>query len=169
MQDLDDETLMQSYQKGDYSSFTLLYRRYSPRIYGYLKSKIYNQEERDEVFQQIFLKVHRSRDRYSAKYKFIQWLFVIARTVLIDHFRKAPKNFQLEEFSYEMPEIGDIEILNSLGQQQKEVVTLRVIDELSFDEIAKRLNKKAPNVRQIFSRSLKKLKYSLGRVDEKGI
>ncbi len=163
MKNLDDETLMQSYQKGDIAAFGELYRRYSPRVYGYLKTRLTRKEERDEVFQQIFLKLHRSKDGFSPKYKFVQWLFVIARTGLIDHFRKNQKA------KVDWPQIdpspseglSENDWLKNLTLEQRNVVNWRIIDELSYEEIAQRLKKTTPTVRQILSRTIKKLRHSI--------
>jgi len=56
-----DEELMKAYQLGNAEAFELLYGRYSPRVYGYLCKKISNRVAADDVFQTIFLKLHKFR------------------------------------------------------------------------------------------------------------
>jgi RNA polymerase sigma-70 factor, ECF subfamily len=175
----DDETLMKSYQAGDLAAFDVLYQRNAGRVYGYLKARLPRAEERDEVFQQIFLKFHRCRERYSSQYSFSQWLFVISNSVLMDYLRsrnRSPSDLATADLSeaetipsplsqtegtpaYE--DTGVTEALSGLQPEQRQVVSWRVFDELSYEEIASRLNRSEASVRQIISRALRKLRASV--------
>jgi len=173
MKDWNDEALMQAYQTGDLPAFEELYRRSSGRVYGYLKSRLARPEERDEVFQQIFLKLHRTRSQYSIEHSFSQWLFVISKSVFIDYLRKkrrSPADLGTAEIN-EIEKIhaplsqnegvqaySKMEALASLTIEQQKVVGWRVLDELSYQEIASKLNRSETSVRQILSRALKKLR-----------
>src|SRR5438309_472599 len=79
---------MLAYGAGDSSAFEALYQKHSGRVYAYLKKQLPVAEEADEVFQKAFLKLHQARRKYDASYPFTQWLFVIAKTCALDHFRK---------------------------------------------------------------------------------
>ncbi len=153
---------MLAYQKGDSKAFYELYSRHSPRVYGYLKKRLIRKEERDEVFQKIFLKFHKCRAQFSPKYKLVQWLFVISKSELIDHFRKLnPSRMAKEEIDF-IPsktfEDNSFELLESLSEEQKNVINWRIMDGLSYSEISKIINRPSPTVRQIFSRAIKKLR-----------
>lgn len=171
------ETLMLEYQKGDTLAFEVLYRQVSPKLYGYLLKKI-SREEADDVFQKTFLKIHRFRDQYDPQYRFEQWLFVIARSVLLDHLKQKKRGVMgmidstietIEEIAAPVSQTADVAAytsqgdavsLNLLSEQQRQIVELRVSDDLSYREIANRLKQSETNVRQIFSRAIKKLRSS---------
>ena len=182
---LEDRVLMTRYLRGDFSAFEELYRRHSPKVYGYLKKRVRNLEDVDEIFQKIFAKFHSSRETYKESYPVLQWLFVISRSVMLDHLKSLRRKADLSEkvllaslsqsapevslseqmtseISFQNPELTSAAPLKSLAPLAKEVVHLRVIDELSFAEIATRLGLRESNVRQVLSRSLRKLKLSLG-------
>src|SRR3989338_5977637 len=58
----EDELLMVQYANGDEIAFQELYRRYRARAYGYLSRRVRNSGVADELFQKVFLKLHRSRE-----------------------------------------------------------------------------------------------------------
>lgn len=165
---------MRAYQDGDSHAFELLYQKNSSKLYAYLKKKL--GKETDDVFQLVFLKLHRSRSQYDSKYLFEQWLFVIARSVLLDYVkqkRRFKEGLQIDS-SMEVEKIADplsqkepqssysqvdeLLDLKQLSAEQSEVLKLRVLDELTYSEIADKLKRTEVSVRQLFSRAIKKLR-----------
>ena len=65
-------------------------------------------EEVDEVFQLAFLKLHQARTRYDSKYSFLQWLFVIARSVFLDFQRAKGRRVSID-FEADVEKIEAIE------------------------------------------------------------
>src|SRR6185295_1339485 len=94
---LTDEELMRAYQGGDAQAFAELYRRHSGRVYAYLTRRLQKAEVANEVFQATFLKVHHSRHRFDFKFPFAQWLYVITKTVLLDHVRKEGRSVPIAD------------------------------------------------------------------------
>lgn len=134
--------------------------------------KIKNATDADELLQILFLKMHSSKHLFQNKYKFEQWLFVIARTVFIDFLRKNKKitlteSLDEKEFylfqGIEEEENKNIEAhLENLSAKEKELLKLRYEDELSFKEIAERLSQSEVSLRKYISRTIKKLKTKHG-------
>lgn len=165
MSNFTDEQLMLKYQDGDEGSFRELFSRWNKRIYGYLNSNVYNANERDDLFQAIFLKLHKSRGLYDPKFPFAPWMFTICKSVVLDFARK--KQVSTTELNEEIVEnladnMSQTEsypvlqgALEGLSPLQKQVIELRYIENMSFDEISKRVNKSPVNVRQLVSRALK--------------
>jgi RNA polymerase sigma-70 factor (ECF subfamily) len=111
--------------------------------------------------QKIFIKIHESKHLYNEKYKFEQWLFVIARTSVLDHFRSSQRYNKRITESASMNLMGsissDIKLLNStpflhLDEKQKELLQMKYIDELSYQEIASIFNKSESSLRKMVSR-----------------
>jgi len=160
---LSDETLMERYKRGDSGAFEALYERYKDRIYGYLSARITEPSKVNDVFQNTFLKLHKSRSRYKSSFPFKAWIFIICRTVLIDWFRKQGRTPEIpvEEVPTTPPQTTtepETPDLASLPARQKEAVELRYYEELSFEEIAQRLETSPLNVRQIISRAIRRLR-----------
>ena len=75
-----DEELMQVYINGDIEAFQALYQRHKGRAMGYLNARLANQEEAEDVFQDVFTKLHRYRFKYEQDVPFLPWLFTIVKT-----------------------------------------------------------------------------------------
>lgn len=144
-----------------FEAFHELYQRFSQNVFSFLMKKLKNIADAEDLLQKIFLKVHESKHLYSDKYRFEQWLFVIARTNVIDHFRSS-KRYQ-KRLSENTPIhhvqslAADIELLNSslvgrLNEDQKELLKMKYIDELSYQEIADLVNKSESSLRKMVSR-----------------
>ena len=169
MSDLDaltDEELMKAYQLGNESAFGVLYRRYSGRLYGFLRGKLRDRVTTDEVFQGAWLKLHQTRGGYDASFPFAPWLFAVSRSVLVDHARKRARSLEdLDAAAVEAaiqvePETTALPDLGALPATQRSAIELRYSAGLSFDEIARRLETSPSNVRQLVSRAIKKLRGS---------
>jgi RNA polymerase sigma factor (sigma-70 family) len=172
--DRNDEELMIAYQKGHSESFDILYHRYKKNVFSFIKKRAKDTNDANEIFQQVFLKLHKSRLSFNPQYKFIHWLFTICRTSLADFYRSKPRGF-FEELSEDLlkapDQIAALEnaehyrslLSSELNPVFQEAVALRVFNEESYEEIALKLNLSEQNVRQIVSRSLKKLKSIIGQ------
>src|SRR5690606_9818099 len=73
-QDLSDEELMELYQSSDYLAFETLYKRHSGRILQYLTKKV-GTEIGQELLQDTFARIHKSRDKYNTQFPFLPWIF----------------------------------------------------------------------------------------------
>ena len=167
LQSLTDEALMKEYQQGSFEAFNILYERHSQKVYAYLRKRLNRKEEVEDVFQQVFSKLHTSRQNYEEKYLFLQWLFVIARTSLIDHERKryhkseiSAESQWLESLTKEEPphQSDGSPYLKNLSPIQKQIVTLKIMDDLTYEEIGSMLKITESNARQILSRAYKKIR-----------
>ena len=158
------EELMLIYQTHSpdeaYCAFNELYNRYGQRVFNFLNKKIKNFADTEDVLQKVFIKIHESKHLYKNKYKFEQWLFVIAKTQALDYFR-SHKRYQdrLRKYEPEIIELAEIDmsILSSLDSDQQELLEMKFIDELSYQEISKIVNKSEVSLRKTLSRMLGRL------------
>jgi len=168
-----DERLMQAYADGDYSAFDELYGRHAKKVYTFLKRRTGGGAKLHDSFQEVFLRLHRSRTRYDATLPFLPWLFAITRNVLVDYLRSLARNRedaieQIDE-GLELSEnrhndkVGRLrEQYAELSEPEKEVLALRFGDDLAFDKIASRLGISESAGRQMVSRTIRKLRTLLG-------
>lgn len=172
--DLSDEELMILYQSGDFAAFEILYRRHSGRVFEYLKKKV-EVRTAQELLQETFEKLHKSRAKYNAQYPFLPWLFTISRNALFDFFKTAETKLSSSSNSSpillenlvavvaESHSPHDLsQILDLLPQQQKRAIELRYLHDWSFEKIAVDIKTSETNVRQIISRGLKKIRMAVG-------
>lgn len=164
---------MAQYAAGDEAAFRELYGRYRARAYGYLSKRVSDPRLVDELFQQVFLKLHHSRAHYDGKRIFSAWFFTICRSTVIDELRRRGRTLPTTTMEEEpaAPQSESKEdsepiptgVLLALPERQREAVRLRYEEELAFDQIASRLNTTADNVRQLVSRGVKRLRKLLGK------
>lgn len=169
----DDEKLMELYQNGSDLAFNEIYGRYAGRIYSFFYKKAASVSTSQDLTQETFLKLHRSKNLYNKSLPFAPWLFSISRSVFLDFLKKQTKEDSTSpEDILKMADQGagslnipnatsvDMNLLNVLPATHEKVVSMRIFDEATFDEIANRLDTTPDNARQIFSRAIRKLRNS---------
>lgn len=166
--ELTDEQLMKLYQSGDEEAFKTLYDRHSSKVFGFLKSRIRNDQKVSEIYQEVFIKVHKSKNLYNDTLPLLPWIFTITRTVMIDELRKeknvtfvsAENLDSIPAIEIEQPEnfFEAAEKLALLPKTQKVAIEMRYLNDQTFEQIAERLKVSPTNARQIISRGVKRLR-----------
>ena len=82
LDDLTDEQLFQCYTDGDADGFRVLVERYEPRIQGFLRKRLNDEERVQDLTQDTFLRIHRARESYDPARKFSTWIHTIANNLL---------------------------------------------------------------------------------------
>lgn len=153
-----DALLVKSYVAGDENALSTLINRHQSKIYGFIYSKVADRDIADDVFQDTFIKVIKTlkSSSYNEEGKFLPWVMRIAHNLIIDHFRrnkKMPMFRETEEFSIfsimtdDVPNIessmittqveADLQkLILELPDDQKEVLMMRIYQDLSFKEIS---------------------------------
>lgn len=154
-----DHELIEGYRRGCLSDFELLVSRYQEQIYSYVLSLVKDRQLTDDIFQDTFVKIIRTIKAgvYKDEGKFIQFAMRIAHNLVIDHYRKENRipvvesssedynyidNTPITDPSVEQGMIVDQihsdlrKMVEMLPLEQKEVLRMRIYDDLSFKEIA---------------------------------
>ncbi len=155
-----DSKLVELYIEGQHEALEILLKRHRDKIFGFIYSKVRNQELTEDLFQDTLFKIVRTlnRGKYIEEGKFLPWVIRIAHNLIIDHYRKKNKQknvYDTDEFSMfdilsdksldaekqmiRQQMIEKIKILIELiPEEQKEVLKLRMYEELSFQEISEK-------------------------------
>lgn len=83
-----DEELMLRYSAGKVAAFEVLYARHKAPVYRYLLRQTKRAARADELLQDVWVAIIKARDGYTPSAKFTTWLYTIARSKLIDHYRR---------------------------------------------------------------------------------
>lgn len=174
-----DEKAMLAYSHGDMEAFNYLFNQHRGRVQAYIAKRIRDPEQRNEAFQEVFLKLHKSRGQYDAKHEFVKWLYVIARTTLVDCIRRWGRSKEVTGMSDGQLDAElnaeakvwndqggfDLEVLNNekLSEQQRTALKMRYQEDAEFKEIALSIGTSEANVRKIISRGLKVLHQLLNK------
>ena len=155
---LSDAILVKKYVSGEESALTILIERHQARIYNFIYSKIQDRDLSDDIFQDTFIKVIKTlkTKSYNEEGKFLPWVMRIAHNLVVDHFRKNKKmpmqrdSGEYSVFSFLFDSSPNIEIqmiteqveldltrlIDELPDDQKEVLIMRIYQDMSFKEIS---------------------------------
>ena len=84
-----DESLMLAYALGDPLAFDRLYARHRGPVFRYLLRHLGERAVAEELHQEVWLRVVRGRSTYEPAAKFTTWLYTVARSRLVDHWRAS--------------------------------------------------------------------------------
>lgn len=161
---LSDKDLIRGYLSGDEKSFELLLNRNKDRVFGYIISKVRNENLANDIFQEVFIKVIRTMKNgsYNEEGKFLPWVLTISHNLVVDHFRKAKKMQMVSESSSKSEEFNIFSVLSLtdnnieddmikdqiesdvvrlveyLPAEQRDVLKNRIFKGMSFKDIAER-------------------------------
>jgi RNA polymerase sigma factor (sigma-70 family) len=172
----DTELLLAS--RRDPSAFTELYRRHAEDLLRYFARRTLDPETAAELTAETFAEAFASRMRYRDEgVNGVAWLYGIARNRLGRYFRSGrvdaaarrklgmperelpPDDYERIEDLIDFAPIREalLEALDTLSDEQREALRLRVVDELGYAEVAERLRCTEQNARQRVSRGLRKV------------
>ncbi len=160
LQLMPDEDLMEYFQSGTVDAFNILVDRYSERLMHYLYGFLGDTKRCEDLLQETFLRVYRNRHSYQRIAKFSTWLYTIAGNLARSEYRKVKRrqmysiqsvNRDNEEYEMAIPDetfspdrhaessLQDKYIqdaLDHIPSTFREVVVLRDVQQLAYDEIA---------------------------------
>lgn len=153
-----DAVLVSNYIKGNEQALETLIIRHKQKIYSFIYSKVYDKDVAEDIFQDTFIKVINTLKlgNYNEEGKFIPWVMRIAHNLVIDYFRKnnrMPKFDNSGEFSIfsilsdsslnaekqiikSQVEHDVRKLIDELPEDQKEVILMRMYNDMSFKEIS---------------------------------
>ncbi len=88
----EDSALMLRYKDGDVAAFETLYRRHNDSLYRYLLRLSRNRDAAEDVFQEVWSKIIKSRENYRPTAKFSTFLFRVAHNCFIDYIRRNKRH-----------------------------------------------------------------------------
>ncbi len=170
--ELDEKKLVQRAREGDDHAFEALVRQYQRRVFRVAFGMLRDEDDALEVAQEAFVKAYRSLDRFKGDSAFYTWLHRITSNLCIDLIRKrrgdiveyedrvlrdspeedvgqvAPRRFTAPAKAVLERELGDKlkEALDDLSDSHRQILVLREIDGLSYEEISRALGIKKGTV-----------------------
>ena len=172
---MDEKAAIEQCQRGDTEAFGLLYDVYAQRIYRFIYFKTMHRETAEDLTSQTFFKALESFPAFnSQKGTFSAWLYCIARNTVIDHFRTLHPTDDLDSvFGLAGKQDVALEIdnreqvnkihsyLDKLTAQQRNVIIMRLWDQLSYREIAEITKTSEASCKMSFSRAVGILRQNL--------
>jgi RNA polymerase sigma-70 factor, ECF subfamily len=166
--------LMVRYQGGSLEAFQEMYAQLAPSVRRYLSHLAGGTELADDLLQETFLQMHRSRAAYNSAYAVKPWVFGLARNVFLMNRRAARRWASVHESREDLPEFPVLPEADRLGSQdeirrslthlsadQVEALLLHHEWGFSFEEIAGMLGITAAAARARASRGMADLRVAL--------
>lgn len=167
-------------------AFVMLYDRYFPRVYNYLRARTGDPHLADDLTAQTFENVLRNITAYRPeKAPFSSWLFAIARNALNDHLRSARRRqwLSLEALSFQPSDRSNLEdsfiqnesrqalseALGRLDDRERDLVALKFIAGLNNRQIASLSGLSESNVGVIVYRAMHRLRALLQEPGPSGL
>jgi RNA polymerase sigma-70 factor (ECF subfamily) len=165
----EDLEIVRGIRRGEPRSVEILVQKYVPRLKGFLRYLNAPESMIEDVIQESFLRALAKLDLFVPPGAFSSWFFRIARNILIDEIRKdksrqARENSVDSPMSTPAPEDTVISgqyiatLLDRLPPAEKALFDLRVLQGISFVEIAEMTGEPEGTLRSRFFRTLKRLR-----------
>jgi RNA polymerase sigma-70 factor (ECF subfamily) len=158
-------------KEGDREALRFIYLRYADNVYGYVRSIVRDDYEAEDVTQHVFAKLMTVIGKYEErKVPFSAWILRVARNVALDHVRQRRAipceevrdlNHRENHDDAQQTSLGLREALESLPDDQREVIVLRHLVGLTPGEIAGRMGKSEPSVHGLHHRGRGTLRSAL--------
>ncbi len=162
----EDRDLILAYVKGNEKAFEILVMRHKNKIHRFIYMKLRDQDLTEDIFQETFIKVINTikLGSYNEEGKFLPWVLRIAHNLVIDHFRRSARVKMISESSsktsdfniFSVLKIEDdsieqtmmkgelasqmVELVEFLPANQREVLKMRLFQDLSFQDISEKEN-----------------------------
>lgn len=153
--------LMRRYQSGDPAAVEHLVRRVSPVLLRYFSGTLSSRNEAEDLLQDCWIQVHRSRHTYRPSEPLMPWFFGIARHTRLDGYRRRrrletrellvadiPEHLQgsAPETAHQEDQLDSL--LASLPEGQREVILMLKVSGMSLEEVARATSSTVGAVKQ---------------------
>lgn len=148
----EDSALMLRYRDGDVEAFETLYRRHNDALYRYLLRLCRHRDTAEDIFQEVWGKIIKARERYRPTAKFTTFLYRVAHNCFIDNLRRNQRHTNSVDIDPDTQHGANIDpedeverslarqrlesALKDLPEEQRDVFLLFEEADLSLDEIA---------------------------------
>lgn len=171
-----DEKLVRQAQKGNKAAFAQLFTQYEGRIFGYIYRMVGDRAWAEDIAQEAFIQAHQHLNRLGPPYDFKSWVYRIAGNMALDGLRRYRREMLLPDWDggeatgpepadqrregapEDQAGLADVRAavwrtIHQLPDSYRQILVLREIDGLSYNEIAGVLNLSLDNVRVTLHRA----------------
>ena len=173
--DINEAKIIKNCHQGQFDDFGQLYDKYIKKIYDFIFYKTHHQETAEDLTSQTFFKALNKINNFDTNQgTFSSWLYRIARNTVIDYYRSKKTDLNIED-AWDLSDDQDLEkdidlkdkikdiekYLSNLKTEQREIIIMRVWQEMSYKEISEALNKSEASCKMMFSRTINKLRQDM--------
>ena len=183
---MDDREIIEKVRAGDTNAFGLLVEKYQTKVYNLALRMCGNEDDAFDLAQDAFVRAWRGLDSFQFEAAFSTWLFRLTSNLCLDFLRAKKRRAAVSltmsgedeegETQLDLPDPGKTpeeaaiaaedralltQALNSLPADQRQIIVLRAINDLSYTQIAEILNIQEGTVKSRLSRARTQLRNKL--------
>lgn len=163
-----DPKVIDALRSKDERAFEYVYDQTKRGVYAMIYSVVRSHPATEDIMQDVYMKMMTSLDQYQAKSNFNNWLLTIAKNQAIDYYRRQKKQIYVDNEDYDQltsshaptpDQQTQFELMiDTLNEDQRRVVLLKIVDDMKFKDIAKVLEKPLGTVLWLYREAIKTLK-----------
>ena len=175
---MDETKIIKKCQQGELGGFAVLYDYYADKIYRFIYYKTTHRETAEDLTSQTFFKALGAVSSFDlSRGNFSSWLYRIARNLVTDYYRTRKNTEDISDvwdLSDESDPAADLDTrqkilevgkyLKNIRPEHREIVIMRLWDELSYQEIAGITGRSVASCKMTFSRAMTRLREELAYV-----
>lgn len=152
-----------------------IYNQFHQALLGFIKSKVNNHHDAEDILQNVFIKISSGIDDLSQKEKLHSWIYAIARNSIIDYYRASSnkkdvligddisESFTLEEYNDTTKGLDCclMNLMNQLPEEYKNLIIDVELNGVKQKELAQKYNLAYPSIRSRVQRGREKFKQLL--------
>ncbi|MDJ0927041.1 MAG: sigma-70 family RNA polymerase sigma factor [Gammaproteobacteria bacterium] len=177
LDELSDAELVQRFKSGDSLAFDAIVRRFQDRVFRLASVWLHDSQHAGDVSQEVFLRAFKGLRGFRFRAAPFTWLYRVTRNVCNEfNRRRVPEALEQEPIDYEnLPDAQVFhretarqvrELVDVLPERQREVVLLRIFEELSVKETARAMGCREGTVKALLHKANQNLR---GKLDNSGM
>lgn len=162
------ERVIMKMAKNGMGAMDELYELIKTDVYAFALSKTQNQKDAEDIMQDTFIQIYKYADRYEPQGKPLAWIFTIITNLSKRKFALGQRVSPMEDQHEDIPDDSDFAsnlvdseflraLLNTLSQEEQEIIVLHIVSGMKHREIANLLDKPLSTVLSRYNRAIKKL------------
>jgi RNA polymerase sigma-70 factor (ECF subfamily) len=180
------DALIEACLRGDQTAWDAIVRRYRRKVFNVAYTFVGRHDEAEDLTQDIFLKVFKALGTFDRRANFTTWIISISRNLCIDHYRRVRKEREVVDRRVDASEFSPVaggidafarldrfdrrallrEALAALPDTLRTAVAMRDLQELSYQEIARRLDLPDGTVKSRINRGRHELARQVLRIEQ---
>lgn len=168
------KSIFKELKKGNKEKSEELYNKYKKTVYGIAFGILKNKEDAEDVVQVVFSKIYTMEKEKLPQDKEATWLYTVTQNETLQLLRKKNNDFDIEKIYNLEDENSEIEkfidkesfnqLINKLNYKEKEIVSLKIISNLSFSQISGLLGEPIGTIKWRYYKSIYSLRIMLSNL-----
>lgn len=166
--------LFEKFKSGNKEVLEEIYNKYQKIIYGIAFSILKNKDDAEDIVQTVFIKLHTLDTSKLPGRNPLSWLYTLTKNKALQFLRKQKNNidldslYDLEDTDNEINKLIDKEtynkLISKLSSKEKEIISLKIISNLSFKQISQLLGEKTGTIKWRYYKAIYNLKILLSNL-----